>query len=297
MPSPIDFSGRVAIVTGAGRPLGLGAAYVRLLAERGARVVVNDVLDASEVVDEINASGGVAIASDHDIGALEGPAGLVDTAIEAFGGVDAVVNNAGVAPLASFPEMTFEMLERTMRVHVFGSFHVTRHAWPHLVRSGHGRVVMIASKAALWGSTPGLSAYGAAKGALLGLTRQLAPYGAPDGVCVNAVFPTAITSLQHPRMAEVAADLGVDSLEPSFLAARSAALVAALVAWLCHPDCTASGEFFKAQAGQAQLVSFAMNPGIEDHTLTIESVRDHFDTIVDTSQLRVVSPFPVGAKG
>ena len=122
---------------------------------------------------------------------------------------------------------------------------------------------MISSKAALWGSTPGLSAYGAAKGAVLGLTRQLAAEGAPDGIGVNAVFPTAITMLTHPRMAEVAADLGEKNIEPADLAARSAALVAAVVAWLCHPDCDASGQFFKAQAGQAQLVSFAMNPGIE----------------------------------
>ena len=221
----------------------------------------------------------------------------MDNALDTFGQLDAVVNNAGVAGVAPITEQTWALVERTLGVHVFGSFAVTRYVWPRLRTSGSGRVVMISSKAALWGSTPGLSAYGAAKGALLGLTRQLAAEGARDGLGVNAVFPTAITMLTHPRMAEVAADLGEENIDPADLAARSAALVAAVVAWLCHPDCKASGQFFKAQAGQAQLVSFAMSPGVEQHDLSLEAVRDEFDTILDTSELRVVSPFPVGPKG
>jgi NAD(P)-dependent dehydrogenase (short-subunit alcohol dehydrogenase family) len=189
------------------------------------------------------------------------------------------------------------VVERQLAVHVFGSFAITRYAWPHLRRSGSGRVVMTSSKAALWGSTPGLSAYGAAKGAMLGLTRQLAAEGAPDGIAVNAVFPTAITMASHPRLAEVAADLGEEDPDPAVIAARSSALVAAVVAWLCHPDCNASGQFFKAQSGHVQLVSFAMNPGVEDHELSVARVRDDFAKILDTSELRVVSPLPAGAKG
>jgi NAD(P)-dependent dehydrogenase (short-subunit alcohol dehydrogenase family) len=292
MPLPIAFDGRVVIVTGAGKPLGLGAGYARLLAARGARVVVNDVIDPSDVVDEIRAAGGEALADLHDISTDAGALGLVESAVEAYGAVDAVVNNAGVAPQVSFPEMPLDVFDRTLRVHVFGSFSVTRHAWPYLVRSGHGRVVMVTSKAALWGSTPGLAAYGTAKAAVLGLTRQLSVVGKPDGVLVNAISPTAITSPNHPRLAVVAAHLGAHPTDPLALARRSTALVAHALAWLCHPGCSVSGEFVTAQAGHVGLLTFATTRGIDDAELTCEVVRDQWATIADPTALEVVPPFP-----
>jgi NAD(P)-dependent dehydrogenase (short-subunit alcohol dehydrogenase family) len=262
-----------------------------MLASRRARVVVNDVEDSSEVVSAITAEGGLAVANQHDISTDQGARGLVDATIDAFGRLDAVVNNAGVAPMCSFPEMTWDIFDRTLKVHVYGSFFVTRYAWPHLVDSGCGRVVIISSKAALWGETAKIAPYGTAKGAQLGLTRQLAVEGAPHGICVNAVFPTAMTFLHHPRADELARQLGMDPSDREALAARSAELVAAVVAWLCHPDCTISGEFFKAQAGAAQRVTFSITPGIGDPALTAETVRDRFAEIVDWTGATEISPF------
>lgn len=292
-PGRLDFGGRVAIVTGAGRPLGLGAAYARMLASRGARVVVNDVLDSSEVVESITRFGGVAVADGHDISTDDGARGLVESAVEAYGRLDAVVNNAGVAPMCPFPEMTWDVFDRTLKVHVYGSFFVTRYAWPHLIDSQQGRVVIISSKAALWGETAKIAPYGTAKGAQLGLTRQLAVEGAPHGIGVNAVFPTAMTFLEHPRAQELAGQLGMDPADRETLATRSSDLAATVVTWLCHPDCTVSGEFFKAQAGEAQRVSFAINSGIRDPGLTPETVRDRFAEILDWSGVSPISPFQV----
>jgi NAD(P)-dependent dehydrogenase (short-subunit alcohol dehydrogenase family) len=289
--SPLDFEGRVAVVTGAGRPLGLGAAYARMLASRGARVVINDVQDCSEVVKTITAAGGSVVADGHDISTDDGARGLIESALDAFGQLDAVVNNAGVAPMKPFPEMTWEVFDQTLKVHVYGSFFVTRYAWPHLIATGRGRVVIISSKAALWGETAKIAPYGTAKGAQLGLTRQLAVEGAPHGICVNAVFPTAMTFLHHPRADELAEQLGMDPTDREGLSSRSSELVAAVVTWLCHPDCTVSGEFFKAQAGEAQRVSFAITPGIGDLGLTPETVRDRFAEICEWSGATAISPF------
>lgn len=288
----IDFEGRVVVVTGAGRPLGLGSAYARMLASRGARVVVNDVQDSSEVVGAITADGGAAVADNHDISTDDGARGLVEAAVNQFGALDAVVNNAGVAPMCPFPDMTWDVFDRTLKVHVYGSFFVTRYAWPYLVESGRGRVVIISSKAALWGETARIAPYGTAKAAQLGLTRQLAVEGAPHGIGVNAVFPTSMTFLHHPRAEELAGQLGMDPEDREALATRSSDLVAAVVTWLCHPDCTVSGEFFKAQAGAAQMVSYAITPGITDPGLTPESVRDRFAAICDWTGASAVPPFP-----
>ena len=287
----LDFGGRVALVTGAGRPLGLGAAYARMLASRGARVVVNDVLDSSEVVESITRDGGIAVPDGHDISTDDGARGLVESAVEAYGRLDAVVNNAGVAPMCPFPEMTWDVFDRTLKVHVYGSFFVTRYAWPHLIASTRGRVVVISSKAALWGETAQIAPYGTAKGAQLGLTRQLAVEGAPHGIGVNAVFPTAMTFLQHPRAHELAGQLGMDPANREALAERSSDLAAAVVTWLCHPDCGVSGEFFKAQAGDAQRVTFAVTPGVSDRDLSPETVRDRVDEILDESGMTPISPF------
>src|SRR5689334_22253780 len=152
--SGVRFDGRVAVVTGAGR--GIGRAYARLLADRGASVVVNDLGGsmagdgadagpASAVVAEITAAGGAAIADTSDVSTVAGADALIGTAVSEFGRVDALINNAGIVRWASFPDADADTLERHLAVHVAGAFNTTHAAWPHFVSQGYGRVVMTTS--------------------------------------------------------------------------------------------------------------------------------------------------------
>ncbi len=183
------FDGRVAIVTGAGR--GIGRAHALLLAERGASVVVNDLgasIDgvgddggpAAGVVAEITAAGGRAIADTSDVSTTAGAEALVSAAIEAFGAIHVLVNNAGIIKWAGLPDVDLDNLERHFAVHVAGSFNTTRAAWPHLVAQGYGRIVMTTS-AGLFGLPANLS-YATAKGGVIGLTRSINTAGARHGM-------------------------------------------------------------------------------------------------------------------
>ena len=196
------FDGRVAVVTGAGR--GIGRAHALLLADRGASVVVNDLggsMDgvgedpgpAAAVAAEIVAAGGAAIADSSDVATTAGSQALVEAAVERFGRVDIVVNNAGIIRWAGFPEADLDNLERHLAVHVAGSFNTTRAAWPHMVEQGYGRVVMTTS-AGLFGLPDNLS-YATAKGAVIGLTRSLTTAGAAHGIKINLIAPAAMTRM------------------------------------------------------------------------------------------------------
>jgi NAD(P)-dependent dehydrogenase (short-subunit alcohol dehydrogenase family) len=285
----LSFDERVVIVTGAGG--GMGRGHARLLAARGARVVVNDIRAADDVVAEIVADGGSAIAVSSDISTTVGAEALVQKAVENFGRIDAIVNNAGIAVHCTFEELTPELFDRTMKVNTYGPFYVTKAAWPYLVSSDAGRVVMIASKAAITGA-PNLVHYGASKGAILGLTRQLAFEGQKHGICVNAVNPAAFTqmsrdtggvagALRLKARARIANQLSVDVEDEVQLEQRSGEVVSAVVAWLCHPECSYNGEFFKAEAGEASRLSYAMATGINEPDLTIEVVSRSVDRIMD----------------
>jgi NAD(P)-dependent dehydrogenase (short-subunit alcohol dehydrogenase family) len=271
-----SFEGRVAVVTGAGR--GIGRAHALLLASRGARVVVNDLggsmqgvgVDAepaAAVAGEIVAAGGTAISDGSDVASTEGAQTLVDTAVERFGRVDVVVNNAGIIRWAGLPDADADNLASHLAVHVAGSFNVTRGAWPHMVEQGHGRIVMTTS-AGLFGLPENLS-YAAAKGATVGLTRSLATAGAAHGIKVNAIAPAAMT-----RMAGRASD-ATPEMSPD--------LVAPMVAFLAHDDCPVSGEIYAAGAGRFARIFIAETEGYV-HTgtaPTIEDVARNWATIND----------------
>jgi NAD(P)-dependent dehydrogenase (short-subunit alcohol dehydrogenase family) len=247
-----DFDGRVAIVTGAGR--GLGRAYALLLARRGARVVVNDLgrssgegrdpAPAGAVVEEILAAGGEAVADTHDVADPAAATALVDDAVDRFGRIDALVNNAGIVRWAGFPKADAALLAQHLDVHVGGSFHTTRAAWPHMIARGHGRVVMTTSSG-LFGLSNNL-AYATAKAGVVGLMRSLAVAGRPHGIGVNAIAPAAFT-----RMAGGAPE--DEALSPDF--------VAPLAAYLAHPDCPASGEIYQAGAGRFARLFIGSTPG------------------------------------
>jgi NAD(P)-dependent dehydrogenase (short-subunit alcohol dehydrogenase family) len=249
-----------------------------LLARLGAAVVVNDLGGsmsgegadagpASAVTDEILAAGGVAVADTHDIATVVGAEAIVATAVERFGRLDVVVNNAGSMRWAPFPDVTEEDLADHLDVHVGGSFHTARAAWPHFVAQGYGRIVMTTS-AGLFGLADN-TAYATAKGAVIGLGRSLAVAGRRHGILVNCLAPAAWTRMAGP---EPEGDTGMD---PD--------LVAPMAAFLAHEDCPVTGEVYAAGAGRFARVFIASTPGHlhAGDPPTIDDVAANWDAVND----------------
>ncbi|XTZ14560.1 SDR family NAD(P)-dependent oxidoreductase [Micromonospora echinospora] len=281
--SEIRLDGRVAIVTGAGR--GLGREHALLLAGRGAQVVVNDVggADASgaspaqQVVDEIRAAGGAAVVDDTEVGTAEGADRIVDLATSTYGRLDILVNNAGILRDRSFAKMSAQEYEAVMRVHVGGTFWMSRAAWPVMTGQGYGRIVNTTSAAGLFGNF-GQVNYAAAKAAIIGITRTLAIEGARNGIRVNAIEPGARTRMTENLLGDLA-----DSLDP--------ALVAPLVLWLGAQECEATGEVYNVGGGRVARVVVAQTRGLFARDLTGERVRDAWTEINDESTATVVTDF------
>jgi len=246
-------AGRVALVTGGGR--GIGRAHSLLLAARGASVVVCDVgveLDghghdaaiAESVVAEIAASGGRAVADDSDVSTFGGGARAVQRALDAFGAIHIVVNNAGLAGGGSIETVSEELLDRVMAVNFRGSVGTVKAAWPHLRAQGWGRVVNTVSEVALDTRMPGAGSigYGAAKAAVWSLTLSLAEAGREHGITVNAVSPGAFTRMNEAMFATSPPPPGLD-LDPVH--------VARVVAWLAsHDAADVTGRIVHAAGGQ-----------------------------------------------
>ncbi|MBK7718391.1 MAG: SDR family NAD(P)-dependent oxidoreductase [Simplicispira sp.] len=221
----LDFKGRVAIVTGAGG--GLGRAHALALAARGARVLVNDlgggvhgeggsVSAAQKVVDEIRAAGGEALANGASVTDFEAVQAMVGQAIDAWGRVDVLVNNAGILRDKSFAKMEMQDFRTVVEVHLMGAAHCCKAVWPHMVAQEYGRIVTTSSTG-LYGNF-GQSNYGAAKLALVGLMQTLALEGAKHHIHVNALAPTAATRMTEGLMpAEVLAMLQPEAVVPAML--------------------------------------------------------------------------------
>ncbi len=288
---PIEFRDRVALVTGAGR--GIGRAYAKLLAGRGATVVVNDLGTtmagdgqdpsyAAHVVEEITDAGGRAIANSADVSTPEGAQALIDQAMDICGRIDIVVNNAGVFAVDQFPAMELMDMRQLWEIHIGGGFNVTRAAWPHMAAAKYGRVVFTTSTSAL--GAPDTVAYTTAKAGVLGLGRALAQVGLPLGIAVNLVAPMAMTRMMsagHGR-----------SETPPDVPERAPALVAPLVALLCHESCPVTGQAFVTGMRRHALLFISETEGYVHPSLdglTPEALRDHWDEIADPASGVVVS--------
>jgi NAD(P)-dependent dehydrogenase (short-subunit alcohol dehydrogenase family) len=281
--SDVGFEGKVAIITGAGG--GLGREHALLLASRGAQIVVNDLggaVDgtgssagpAQKVVEEIEALGGAAVADSNSVASPDGAEAMVKTALDAFGRVDIVVNNAGILRDKSFQNMTQDLWDAVIAVHLTGAFNVTRAAWPHLREQAYGRVVSTSSAAGIFGNF-GQTNYGAAKMGIVGLTRVWAQEGAKYNIKANAIAPVARTRMTEDLLGPL-----VEKLDP--------ALVSPVVAYLVSEDCPVTGEIFSVGGGRVARVFIAEGPGYFKKDLTVEDVRDNFETI--SSQADFVCP-------
>ena len=284
----LSYANRVVVITGAGR--GLGREYAMAFAKRGASVVVNDLgttltgdgapsnQPADEVVAEIKAAGGKAIAHHASVASAEGAQDLIATAIRSFGQLDAVVNNAGVLNMKPFDQVTLEGLQRHLAVHVIGSFLVCKAAWPHMVAKKYGRIVNTIS-GGIFG-LPGLAEYGPAKGGVFAFTRSLAQEALEHGIRVNAIAPQGSTRMLH------ASGLTPD-LRERLDKIMKPELVAPGPLYLAHEDCTINGETLAVSGGKVCRIALTYNDGFSDAGLTPEMIRDRIDEVLDPSSAQV----------
>ncbi len=285
--STLGFDGKVAVITGAGG--GLGRQHALLLASRGAFLVINDLggsvdgsgSDASaaqKVVDEIVAAGGEAVANHDSVSTPEGGEAIIKTAVDAYGRVDIVINNAGILRDKTFHNMTPDLVDAVIDVHLRGAFNVTRPAWILMREQKYGRIISTSSAAGIFGNF-GQANYGAAKMGLVGFTRVLAQEGAKHNIKANAIAPLALT-----RMTEALLGPLGEKLEPG--------LISPIVAWLSHEDCDVSGEVYSVGGGRVARVFIGETPGYFKRDLTLEDIRDNWEQIRNTDGYSIPNGVP-----
>lgn len=278
--SELRFDGRVAIVTGAGG--GLGRQHALTLAARGCKVVVNDLgggahgsgqssSAADKVVEEIRAAGGEAVAN-YD--SVENGEAIVQTALEHFGTIDIVINNAGILRDVSFAKMTEQDWDLIMRVHLNGSKSVSHAAWPIMREKGYGRIIMTTSAAGIYGNF-GQANYCAAKLGILGLANCLAEEGPSKNIFVNTIAPLAASRLTETVM------------PPDLLALLKPEAVSPLVAWLAHEDCKENKGLFEVGAGFVAKLRWERTEGYmfpNKRPFNVDDVARHWDKITDFTE-------------
>jgi NAD(P)-dependent dehydrogenase (short-subunit alcohol dehydrogenase family) len=285
----LRFDNRVAVITGAGR--GLGRSYALLLASRGAKVVVNDPgvslkgegVDkgpADDVVQEIKAAGGDAVACTESVATPEGGKAIIQAAFDRFGRIDILIHNAGNVRRGSLKEMSYEDFETVLDVHLRGAFHVVRPAFPLMCKAKYGRIVLTSSIGGLYGNQ-NVANYSVSKAGLIGLSNVAAIEGAADGVKSNIIIPAAVT-----RMAEGLDTSAYPPMDPD--------LVAPAVGWLAHESCSVSGEMLISIAGRMAKAFVGESVGVYRPSWTIEQVAEHNAAIRNTDKPWVFPVLPSG---
>lgn len=279
----LSFDGRVAIITGAGR--GIGRAQALALARRGALVVVNDlggdvmgggqsVTPAHEVVKEIEASGGRAVADTHDMGVEASVRELVERTAADLGRVDIIIHNAGVAASS---------WNRTVEVHLSGAFWLCETAWPIFQSQKYGRVLLTSSGAGLFGAKPAVAAgldyyaYGSAKMGLVGLTRNLAIEGSRDNIKVNAIAPVAWSRMMATHPDPAILEWFRKYFPPEYVAETAACLV--------HERCPSNGDTFTVGGGRVAKIQISQTRGHIDRALNAESLLQSFDRVLNADEV------------
>src|SRR5690242_10943234 len=286
MPSQIRLDNRVAIVTGAGR--GLGRSHALLIAQRGARVVVNDVgaeLDgtgadssvADAVVDEIRAAGGAAVANHDSVATPQGARNIVKTALDAFGTVDIVVNNAGAIRKKPFLEHSAEDLAALIAVHQAGSFFVSQAAFEVMMQKRYGRFIFTTSVGGLRANQY-VAGYGSAKAGIVGLAYVVALAGAAFGIAANVISPYGFTRMANAPLTPSEPGRG-DVVKPE--------LVSPVVVFLASEQCQLNHEILTVGGGGVARTVIALGRGWRPgpaQQMTPEAVRDNLDRIMDMAQ-------------
>jgi NAD(P)-dependent dehydrogenase (short-subunit alcohol dehydrogenase family) len=235
---------------------------------------------AEEVVREIKAAGGEAIACTESVATPRGGKAIIEAALDTWGRIDILVHNAGIVRRAALKEMTYDDFEQVLDVHLRGAFHVVRPAFPLMCKAGYGRVVLTSSINGLYGNRLVLN-YSVAKAGIIGLSNVVALEGAAEGVKSNIILPGAVT-----RMAE---GLDVSQYPP-----MDPELVAPVVGWLAHESCSITGEMLISMAGRAARAYVAESPGVYRPTWSIEDVAENIDAIRSTESPLVFPVVPSG---
>lgn len=280
MANEIRFDGQVAIVTGAGA--GLGRTYALELARRGAKVVVNDLggardgsgdgssAAADKVVEEIKAAGGEAAANYDNVATVEGGENIVKTAMDNYGKIDILINNAGILRDKSFLKLEPENWDAVVNVHLRGAYCVTRPAWQVMRENKYGRIVLTSSTSGLYGNF-GQSNYGAAKTGLVGMMNCLQFEGTKYNITVNSLAPVAASRLTE------------DVMPPERFEAAQPELVTPLVIYLVSKECTETGQIYRAGFGEFARIAIVTGPrvilGDGKTPVSVEEVRDNWDKI------------------
>jgi NAD(P)-dependent dehydrogenase (short-subunit alcohol dehydrogenase family) len=283
------FDGRVAVITGAGR--GLGREYARLLGSKGAKVVVNDLGGnmqgegadagpAEEVVREIRALGGDALACTESVATPQGGKAIIDAALDGYGRIDILIHNAGNVRYGGLETLSQEDFAAVIDVHLMGAFHTVQPAFRAMCKNSYGRIVLTSSIGGLYG-THRVVNYGVAKAGVIGLNNVVAIEGEAHGVKCNIIAPGAVT-----RMAE---GLDISQYPP-----MGPELVAPVVGWLAHDSCNISGEMLISMAGRVARALIAETQGVYRAQWSIDQVAEQIDAIRDTTKLWLLPPCPSG---
>ncbi len=294
----LRFDGRSVIVTGGGR--GFGRCHALLLASRGARVVVADYgveVDGSgsspepaeQVAKEITAAGGEAVPCFANVAEEAGAATIVQTALDSFGGIDVVVNNAGIWDGDWFEGVSNEQFRRMIDFHYLGTVYVSKAAWPHLKAADHGCIVNTSSEAAI-GHIPKNADYAGAKGAVFSFTKSLALNGKRHGLRVNAVAPRGNTRMSGPNILARTFDRPEEEFVGEFYQQMRPEYVSPAVAFLAHESCPLNGEVIVCGGLLAMRMAVIETKGLTfTDTVTPEDLAENVDQLMDPTDAEVVS--------